>query len=69
MEPNYPKLTLPVEIIHGSADTTVPIDIHAIPLSKRLPNAHLTVLDGIGHMPHHSNPDEIVAAIKRAASR
>jgi pimeloyl-ACP methyl ester carboxylesterase len=69
MAPNYPKLTLPVEIVHGTADTTVPIDIHAIPLSKRLPNAHLTTLPGIGHMPHHTNPDAIVAAINRAANR
>lgn len=69
MEPNYPKLTLPVEIIHGTADTTVPIDIHAIPLSKLLPNANLTTLPGIGHMPHHTNPDAIVAAINRAAQR
>lgn len=68
MAENYPKLTLPVEIIHGTADTTVPINIHAIPLSKLLPNANLTVLDGIGHMPHHTNPDDIVAAIKRAAT-
>jgi pimeloyl-ACP methyl ester carboxylesterase len=69
MAPNYPKLSLPVEIVHGTADTTVPIDIHAIPLSKRLPNAHLTTLAGIGHMPHHTNPDAIVAAIHRAANR
>lgn len=69
MAQNYPKLSLPVEIVHGNVDTTVPIDIHAIPLSKLLPNANLTVLDGIGHMPHHTNPDEIVAAIKRAARR
>ncbi|WP_022703799.1 alpha/beta fold hydrolase [Pseudorhodobacter ferrugineus] len=69
MAENYPKLTLPVEIIHGTADTTVPIQIHAIPLSKLLPNANLTVLNGIGHMPHHTNPDDIVAAINRAASR
>lgn len=69
MAENYPKLTLPVEIIHGTADTTVPIHIHAIPMSKLLPNANLTVLDGIGHMPHHTNPDDIIAAINRAASR
>ncbi|MGO4907857.1 alpha/beta fold hydrolase [Pseudorhodobacter sp. W20_MBD10_FR17] len=69
MAPNYSNLILPVEIIHGDADTTVPIDIHAIPLSERLPNAHLTTLAGIGHMPHHTNPDAIVAAIHRAANR
>jgi pimeloyl-ACP methyl ester carboxylesterase len=69
MAPNYPKLTLPVEILHGTADTTVPIHIHAIPLSKTLPNAHLTTLDGIGHMPHHVAPEAVVAAINRAANR
>lgn len=69
MEPHYPRLTLPVEIIHGTADTTVPMKIHAVPLSQKLPNANLTVLDGAGHMPHHTHPDEIIAAIKRAAQR
>ncbi len=69
MAPNYPKLTLPVEILHGTADTTVPIHIHAIPLSKTLPNAHLTTLDGIGHMPHHAAPEAVIAAINRAANR
>jgi pimeloyl-ACP methyl ester carboxylesterase len=69
MQPNYSQLTLPVEILHGTADTTVPIDIHAIPLSKLLPNATLTRLEGIGHMPHHSDTAAIVAAIKRAARR
>ncbi|MFQ1700833.1 alpha/beta fold hydrolase [Loktanella agnita] len=65
----YPELTLPVEIIHGTADTTVPIDIHAEEVLKILPSANLTRLDGIGHMPHHTNPDAVIAAIDRAAAR
>jgi pimeloyl-ACP methyl ester carboxylesterase len=69
MSKTYPKLTLPVELLHGSADTTVPLTIHAQPLSKLLPNATLTILDGVGHMPHHTNPDDIIAAINRAAKR
>lgn len=69
MAENYPRLTLPVEIVHGAADTIVPPDIHAIPLSRLLPGAHLTLLPGIGHMPHHADPEAVVAAIDRAALR
>ena len=69
MEPNYPALTLPVEILHGTADTTVPARIHAIPLSDRLPNARLTLIEGAGHMPHHIHPDRLRAAIDRIAAR
>jgi pimeloyl-ACP methyl ester carboxylesterase len=69
MEPLYPALALPVELVHGNADTIVPLDIHSRPLSGLLPNATLTVIDGAGHMPHHSHPDTVIAAIDRAALR
>lgn len=69
MAENYGALTLPVEILHGTADTIVPARIHAIPLSQRLPHARLTLIEGAGHMPHHSHPDTVVAAIRRAAAR
>lgn len=69
MEPRYPTLTLPVEMIHGSGDTIVPLDIHSQPLSQLLPNARLTVIDGAGHMPHHAHADTVIAAIDRAALR
>ncbi len=62
----YPTLTLPVELIHGAADTIVPLTIHSQPLSLILPHARLTVVQGAGHMPHHSHPDAILAAITRA---
>jgi pimeloyl-ACP methyl ester carboxylesterase len=67
MEPQYPSLTLPIELIHGSEDTIVPLDIHSGPLSKLLPNVRLTVIPGAGHMPHHSHAAEVIAAIDRAA--
>lgn len=65
----YGKIALPVEILHGTEDTTVYLQIHAEPLADLLQNANLTILDGIGHMPHHGIPDDIVAAIDRAAKR
>ena len=69
MEPRYPTLALPVELVHGDADTVVPLTIHSLPLSKILPNAALTVLPGTGHMPQHARPDAVIAAIARAALR
>lgn len=59
--------TLPLEIIHGDRDTTVPLVIHSIPLSEAVPHARLTVLEGVGHMPHHAQPEVIEAAIDRIA--
>lgn len=64
----YPALRLPVEIVHGTADRIVGAQIHAVPMSEILPNARLTLLDGVGHMPHHARPDAVVAAIRRAVA-
>jgi pimeloyl-ACP methyl ester carboxylesterase len=69
MEKRYDDITMPVEIIHGLADTTVPARVHAIPLSQRLSNAHLTLIEGAGHMIHHTRHAAVIAAIDRAASR
>lgn len=65
----YPRLTVPVEILHGTADTVVPADIHALPLSELLPDGNLVLIDGAGHMPHHTHPDAVISAIHRAAAR
>jgi pimeloyl-ACP methyl ester carboxylesterase len=67
--PRYGEIAVPVEILHGDADTTVPLRIHSEPLAQQVPEARLTVLEGIGHMPHHAVPDAIEAAIDRAADR
>jgi pimeloyl-ACP methyl ester carboxylesterase len=69
MQPRYASLTLPVELIHGTADTIVPLDIHSGPLSQILPDVRLTVIEDAGHMPHHSHIDLVLAAIGRAALR
>jgi pimeloyl-ACP methyl ester carboxylesterase len=69
MEPRYSGLALPIELIHGSADTIVPLAIHSGPLSGHLPNATLTVIEGAGHMPHHTHSATVISAIDRAALR
>ena len=68
MSQGYPGLTMPFELLHGLADTTVPPRVHSIPLSEILPQARLTLIEGAGHMPHHSHPDLIASAIARLAS-
>ena len=69
MERRYPELTIPIELVHGTADRTVPIDVHSRPLSRRLEGAALTALPGVGHMPHHVRAEACLEAIRRAHSR
>ena len=60
---DYSRLT--VELIHGDRDTIVPAAIHSIPLAAALPHAHLTLIEGAGHMPHHSHMDQVIAVLAR----
>lgn len=69
MSARYGELDLPVEVVHGDADDIVPLAIHSAPLPDQISGAQVTVLDGVGHMPHHVAPDAVVAAIDRAAAR
>ena len=69
MEAGYPDLDLPIEIVHGDADETVPIRVHSGPLSERVASARLEIIEGAGHMPHHTHPVAVVAAVDRAAAR
>ena len=69
MEPLYHTLDMPIEILHGEADTTVGISIHAERLVADTSTAHLTRLDNAGHMPHQTHTAAVVAAIDRAAQR
>lgn len=69
MVPHYPRLTLPIEIVHGTADTTVAVRIHGRRLVQDAPTARLTELPGIGHAAHHAAEDAVVAAVDRAAER
>jgi len=67
--PRYPGLPMPVEILHGTADRTVPIDIHSDKLADQIPDAVYTRLDGIGHMPHHVATGAMLEALARLRSR
>ncbi|MGR3712964.1 MAG: alpha/beta fold hydrolase [Shimia sp.] len=69
LAPRYKDLTLPVEIVHGDVDTTVGINVHSTRMVEDIAGANLVGLQGIGHMPHHTNPEDVIAAIDRAAAR
>lgn len=67
--PRYGDISVPTEILHATGDTAVGFHIHAEPLALAIPGANLTAIDSASHMPHHSHPDDVVAAIDRAATR
>ncbi|MEJ6398937.1 alpha/beta fold hydrolase [Yoonia sp. 208BN28-4] len=69
MAERYPNLTIPVEVVHGTADETVPITVHPEEAIKLIPDLNLIRLEGVGHMPHHADPQAAVDAINRAAAR
>ncbi len=65
MSARYPEIAAPFEVITGDRDASVPPEVHSFPLAELLPNARVTVLEGIGHMPHHARPDALEAALAR----
>jgi pimeloyl-ACP methyl ester carboxylesterase len=69
LQPRYGEISVPTEIIHGTADTTVKLDWHSTRLIEQIPGAELIELPGIGHMPQVVAADEVAAAIDRAAQR
>ena len=61
--PRYGAIAAPTVIISGDRDTTVHLETHARVAATLIPGAELIVLEGIGHMLHHTSADAIVAAI------
>lgn len=50
--PAYGHLQMPIELVHGTSDQTVGLEIHSRPFIRQVPHARITVLSGIGHMLH-----------------
>jgi len=68
MAPDYARVRVPVEVICGTADFIISPERQPIPFAERLPNARLTLLDGVGHMAHHARADVLRTAIDRLAA-
>ena len=49
----FTELMLPIETMHGTLDTVVRPDVHAKTVGREAKNAHLNLLEGVRHMPHH----------------
>jgi pimeloyl-ACP methyl ester carboxylesterase len=60
---------VPTVIVAGAGDRIVDFQRHSARLHDAVAGSELRVLPGIGHMVHHSAPDEVVAAIDRAMQR
>lgn len=67
LAPRYAGLPMPVEAIHGGADRTVWASVHAEPLARDAPQGRLTLLEGVGHMPHHVAEAAVVERIAAVA--
>ena len=56
--------------LHVSSESKEPYPAEVLEkLAQEAPDANLTTLPGIGHMPHHVAPDAVEAAIDRAAAK
>jgi pimeloyl-ACP methyl ester carboxylesterase len=65
----YRSIAAPTEIVTGDSDGVVSAELHSAGCARDIPGAALTILPGVGHSPHHSATDAVVAAILRAEAR
>jgi len=61
--PRYGEIACPVTVISGDADSVVWTHLHSTGLARDVPQTKLVVLPGVGHGPHHADPDLVVAEI------
>lgn len=61
--PRYPAITCPVTVISGNRDGVVWTHLHSHGMADDVAQTKLVILDGVGHGPHHAEPDRVVAEI------
>lgn len=64
LQPRYPGIKVPAVVIHGNADRTVSIAIHARAFVREVSGARLIELEGVGHMVQNAAPEIVIGAIK-----
>jgi pimeloyl-ACP methyl ester carboxylesterase len=57
-----PELRMPVLVLHGTEDPVIPPGNSEV-LAQRIPGAKLVLLDGLGHMFWHEDPERAARAI------
>ena len=60
------SLTIPVVIVHGDADSLIPVD-RAREAKNAAPHAHFVELKGVGHLPMLEAVSETAGALKHLA--
>jgi len=65
----YGEIKAPTEIVTGDKDGVVYTHIHSVGCARDIGEANLTTLAGVGHAPHHSATDAVIAAILSAERR
>jgi len=57
-------INVPTLVIHGNKDVIIPMDVGKY-IANAIPEAELLILNGVGHVPTMTRPQEVVAAIER----
>jgi pimeloyl-ACP methyl ester carboxylesterase len=55
---------LPLLILWGDSDPIIPVE-HAEEAHRALPNSHLEIFEGVGHVPQLESPGSFIAALER----
>lgn len=63
MSLHYGEIDLPLIIVYGDRDQTVPAENHSLPLHRAVPNSRLIVIHNAGHELQFTRPDEVLNAI------
>jgi pimeloyl-ACP methyl ester carboxylesterase len=67
--PRMPQITAPVAIVTGEADRVVDPWIHSVHAVRDIRGARLTLLPDVGHSPHWTARDSVLAAVLDVAAR
>ena len=63
MSPRYKELSMPITIMAGTADRVVTTERQSARLHDELTVSTFTAVPGVGHMIHHSVPDQVLTAL------
>jgi pimeloyl-ACP methyl ester carboxylesterase len=55
---------LPLLILWGDSDPIIPVE-HAEEAHRQLPNSHLEIFEGVGHVPQLESPGSFIVALER----
>jgi pimeloyl-ACP methyl ester carboxylesterase len=64
IEPLYPTLDLPVQVVWGTEDTWIPVD-RAHRLAAQIPGARLDLVPDAGHLIQLDAPAHLTAVLAR----